>query len=85
MIGIEQQLFQTSRVPQYLLGDAGQRAVAFVNKLHLSIAALEDRNALEHCGDRDDVEGVGNGGGGRTTLSLLILLPFSWVRSFRVT
>lgn len=48
MIGVQQQFLQAARIAQNVLRHAGQRAVPLVDKLHLPIAALEDRNALEH-------------------------------------
>lgn len=48
MIGVQQQLLQTPRVPQNILRNAAQGAMSFVDEFHLSIASLEDRNALEH-------------------------------------
>lgn len=49
VIRVEQELLQAPRVPQDFLGHGGQRAVPLIHKLHLTIAALEDWNALEHC------------------------------------
>lgn len=50
MVGIEQQLFQATRISQNLLRHGRQRAMTFVDKLHLPITAFEDWNALEHGG-----------------------------------
>ena len=57
MVGVEQQLLETPSVSANLLGHHGERAVALVDVLDLPVAALEDRDALEH-------DGSGGGGGG---------------------
>lgn len=57
VVGVEQQLLETPSVSANLLGHHGERAVALVDVLDLPVAALEDRDALEH-------DGSGSGGGG---------------------
>lgn len=50
MICVEQELFQTSCVTQNVFWNDGERAMTFVDVLHLSVAALQKgRQALEHC------------------------------------
>ena len=56
VVGVEQQLLETPSVSANLLGHHGERAVALVDVLDLPVAALEDRDALEH-------DGSGGGGG----------------------
>ena len=56
MVCVEQELLEAARVSAELLGDHGERAVPLVDVLHLPVAPLEDRDALEH--------GGGGGGGG---------------------
>lgn len=48
MVGVEQQFLETSRVAHDVFGYDLQRAVPFVDVLDLSVAALEDWDALEH-------------------------------------
>ena len=54
MVCVEQELLEAPCVSAELLGDHGERAVPLVDVLHLPVAPLEDRDALEH----------GGGGGG---------------------
>lgn len=48
MIRVQQHLLEAARVPENIIRNVGQRTVALVDEFHLSIAALEDRNTLEH-------------------------------------
>ena len=48
MVCVEQELLEAARVSAELLGDHGERAVPLVDVLHLPVAPLEDRDALEH-------------------------------------
>lgn len=48
VIGVEQELLQAAGIAQDLFGHGGQRTVALIDKFHLTIAALEYWNALEH-------------------------------------
>ena len=50
MVCVEQELLEAARVSAELLGDHGERAVPLVDVLHLPVAPLEDRDALEHGG-----------------------------------
>ena len=56
VVCVEQELLEAPCVSAELLGDHGERAVPLVDVLHLPVAPLEDRDALEH--------GGGGGGGG---------------------
>ena len=58
VVGVEQELLEAPRVSAELLGDHRERAVPLVDVLDLPVAALEDRDALEHDGG-----GVGGGEG----------------------
>ena len=59
MVGVEQQLLETPSVSANLLGHHGERAVALVDVLDLPVAALEDRDALEHGGSCGEDGGEG--------------------------
>ena len=59
MVGVEQELLEAAGVSANLLGHHGERAVALVDVLDLPVAALEDRDALEHGGSGGDDGGEG--------------------------
>lgn len=48
MIGVQQKFFERPRVSDEILGHLTQGAVSLVHVLHLSVAPLEDGDALEH-------------------------------------
>lgn len=50
MVCVEEEFFETPRIPADLLGDGRQRAMPLVHVLHLPVAPLEDGDALEHGG-----------------------------------
>lgn len=48
VIRVQQKLLETPGVTQDIVGDAGQRAVTFVNVFHLPVTPFKNRNAAEH-------------------------------------
>ena len=48
VVGVEEKLFEGAGVADQILGYGAERAVALVHVLHLSVAPLEDGDALEH-------------------------------------
>ena len=66
MVGVEQELLEAAGVSANLLGHHGERAVALVDVLDLPVAALEDRDALEHGGSGGEGEELKDRPHGRT-------------------
>lgn len=48
VIRVQQKLLETPGVTQDVVGNAGQRAVTFVNVFHLPVTPFKNRNAAEH-------------------------------------